>query len=75
MYLSSRLKLNSVFFAMAWTICILCVDGKFDRLNVIETSIFGAACGYLWYRVMRKRFSRGRVPERRRVSHTNGVTS
>jgi hypothetical protein len=74
MYTSSRLKLNSVLFAVAWTIGILCVDARFDRVNVIETSIFGAACGYLWYRVMRKRLHRGRVPERR-ASRTRGALS
>jgi hypothetical protein len=75
MYPSSRLKLNSVFFALAWTIGMLLLDGNLDRINLIETSIFGAACGYLWYRIMRKRLPRGRVPERRRVSHAKGAAS
>jgi hypothetical protein len=54
---------------------MLLLDGKLDRINLIETSIFGAACGYLWYRIMRKRLPRGRVPERRRVSHVKGAAS
>ena len=75
MYPSSRLKLNAVFFALAWTIGTLLLDGGFDRSDVIETSILGVACGYLWYCVMRKRLPRGCVPERRRVSHAKGVAS
>jgi hypothetical protein len=75
MYPSSRLKLNAVFFTLAWTIGMLLLDGKLDRVNVIETSIFGMACGYLWYRVLRKRLPRGRVTERRRCSHARGVAS
>jgi hypothetical protein len=74
-YPSSRPKLNSVFFALAWTIGMLLLDGEFDRSNAIATSILGLACGYLWYCVMRKRLPRGCVPERRRVSDAKGAAS
>jgi hypothetical protein len=65
MYPSSRLKLNAVFFATVWTIGMLCWDGSFDRANVVITAICGALLGLIWYRVMRRRLSQGRLPARR----------
>jgi hypothetical protein len=62
MYPSSRLKLLSLFFAVAWTIGMLCWDGSFDRANIIITTICGTMLGLIWYRVMRRRLTQGRVP-------------
>ena len=64
MYPSLRLKLSAVSYAVAWTICMLCWNGPFDRANLIVTSVCGAACGYLWYRLMRARGQRSHLRAR-----------
>jgi hypothetical protein len=75
MYPSSRLKLNSVVFAVIWTVGMLCWEQPFDVAKLIVTSICGLAIGYLWYRVMRAILPRGRVPLPRLASSAEGAVS
>ena len=75
MYPSSRLKLSAVSYAVAWTVCMLCWNGPFDRANLIVTSVCGAACGFLWYRLMRARRQRSHLLARRDASHATEATS
>jgi hypothetical protein len=75
MYPSSRLKLNSVAFAVIWTVGMRCWEQPLDVAKLIVTSLCGLAFGYLWYRVMRSILPRGRVPAPRLASHADGAVS
>jgi hypothetical protein len=64
MYPTARLKLSAVVFTVLWTGWMLWWSGSLDRVNVVMLAIGGAAAGYAWYRAMRWRLPRGRVPSR-----------
>jgi len=64
MYPTARLKLSAVVFTVLWVVWMVWWSGSFDRVNVIMLAISGVVAGYVWYRVMRWRLPRGRVPSR-----------
>jgi len=64
MYPTARLKLGAVVFTVLWVVWMVWWSGSFDRVNVIMLAISGVVAGYVWYRVMRWRLPRGRVPSR-----------
>jgi len=66
MYPAARLKLSAVVFAVFWTGWMLWWSGSFDRVNIIMLTICGGVAGYAWYRAMRWRLRRGRMPYGRR---------
>jgi threonine/homoserine efflux transporter RhtA len=64
MYPTARLKLSAVVFTVLWTGWMLWWSGSFDRVNIIVLATCGGVTGYAWYRAMRWRLPRGRVPSR-----------
>jgi hypothetical protein len=44
-------------------------SGSFDRANVMMLTICGGVAGYAWYRAIRWRLPRGRVPSRHGPHH------
>ena len=71
MYPTARLKLSAVVFTVLWVVWMVWWSGSFDRVNVMMLTICGGVAGYAWYRVMRWRLLRGRVPSARTTLHPN----
>jgi hypothetical protein len=59
---STRLELASVLFAVFWIVAMVWWGGSFDRPHLAITAISGALLGYAWYRFMRWRLPRSRIP-------------
>ena len=66
---TTQLKLCAVMFTVLWTGWMLWSSGSLDHVNVILLSTCGIAAGYAWYRAMRWRLPRGRVPSRHGPPH------
>ena len=64
MYPTARLKLGAVVFTVLWVVWMVWWSGSFDPVNIIMLAVSGVVAGYAWYRVMRWRLPRGRVPSR-----------
>ena len=64
MLTSLMLKCGAVIFAILWTAWMVCWGESDDGVNVIISSLCGAAVGYGWYRAMRWQFRRkGLLPQ------------
>jgi Flp pilus assembly protein TadB len=59
---SVRLKLGAAFFAVFWTVGMICWGGSCSPASIVITTIAGVLAAYLWYRLMRWQMPRGRVP-------------
>ena len=71
MYPTARLKLGAVVFTVLWVVWMVWWSGSFDPVNIMMLTICGGVAGYAWYRVMRWRLPRGRVPSARATRHPN----
>jgi hypothetical protein len=63
---STDMKICSAAFAVFWIAFVLWWSGSFDRASVMMAALCGSLAGYGWYRAMRRRPPRGRIPPRRR---------
>ncbi|HEY3030944.1 MAG TPA: hypothetical protein VGJ68_12290 [Bradyrhizobium sp.] len=60
----SPIEIERRVFTVLWTGWMLWWSGSFDRVNIIMLATCGGVTGYAWYRAMRWRLPRGRVPSR-----------
>ena len=63
MLLSSRLKLGSMLFGAFWALVMFRLSREYIVVNGVILAACGAAAGYSWYRLMRRRLPRERAPE------------
>lgn len=63
MLLSSRLKLGSMLFSAFWALVMFWWSGEYSIANGVILAVFGALAAYVWYRLMRRKVLRARLPK------------